>query len=134
MTISASHFILYVSDQQRAAEFYSRALAIEPRLNVPGMTEFEIADSVVVGLMPYTSVDRLFPDIRRQPENNRLKTELYLLVDDPESYHRRALEAGSKELSPLAERDWGHAAAYSLDPDGNVVAFACPTAKRGPGR
>jgi hypothetical protein len=34
------------------------------------------------------------------------------------------LTAGAKELSAMAARDWGHAAAYSLDPDGHVLAFA----------
>ena len=28
------------------------------------------------------------------------------------------------ELDPLRARDWGHLAAYSLDPDGHVLAFA----------
>ena len=49
---------------------------------------------------------------------------LYLLVDDPAAFHARALAAGARELSPLQARDWGDAAAYSLDPDGHVLAFA----------
>jgi len=28
------------------------------------------------------------------------------------------------ELSPMAQRSWGDSAAYSLSPDGHVVAFA----------
>jgi hypothetical protein len=28
------------------------------------------------------------------------------------------------ELSPLAERSWGDQAAYCLDPDSHVIAFA----------
>jgi len=28
------------------------------------------------------------------------------------------------ELSGVENRDWGHRAAYSLDPDGHVLAFA----------
>ena len=27
-------------------------------------------------------------------------------------------------IRPLAARDWGHTAAYSLDADGHVLAFA----------
>lgn len=34
------------------------------------------------------------------------------------------IAAGATELSPLSMRDWGDLAAYSLDPDGHVVAFA----------
>lgn len=39
------------------------------------------------------------------------RAELYLLIEDPGSSHRRALENGARELSPLAARDWGHEAA-----------------------
>ncbi|PJB30817.1 MAG: glyoxalase, partial [Deltaproteobacteria bacterium CG_4_9_14_3_um_filter_65_9] len=43
---------------------------------------------------------------------------------DPGASHRRALDNGARELSPLALRDWGHEAAYCLDLDGHVLAFA----------
>jgi hypothetical protein len=52
--------------------------------------------------------------------------EVYLVVRDPLVYHQRAIEAGAVELSGLARRDWGDWAAYSLDPDGHVLAFAKP--------
>ncbi|MBL0173955.1 MAG: hypothetical protein IPP94_01615 [Ignavibacteria bacterium] len=52
------------------------------------------------------------------------RAEVYLLTDDPKTLHARALAAGARELSPLQSRDWGHAVAYSLDPDGHVLAFA----------
>jgi uncharacterized protein len=52
--------------------------------------------------------------------------ELYLLTDDPGSYQQWALANGATELSPLAWRDWGDQVAYSLDPDGHVLAFARP--------
>lgn len=127
MTINGAHFILYVADQQRATEFYARTLGIKPRLNVPGMTEFEIDRSAVLGLMPYASAGRLFDiDPGELRAGGEPKAELYLVVTEPEVYHQRALEGGAKELSPMQTRDWGHAAAYSVDVDGNVIAFARP--------
>ncbi len=60
------------------------------------------------------------------------RAELYLLVEDPGSAHRRALENGARELSPLAARGWGHEAAYSLDLDGHVLAFAKVSAGQPP--
>ena len=127
MTIKAAHFILYVGDQQRAKEFYAQTLAIEPRLDVPGMTDFEIGKCAVLGLMPYASVGRLFGIDRRKLESRvEPKAELYLMVDEPAVYHQRALDNGAKELSPLMNRDWGHSAAYCIDNDGNVIAFASP--------
>ena len=47
----ASHFILYVEDQSRSTAFYSRVLAMQPRLHVPGMTEFRLPGGGVLVLM-----------------------------------------------------------------------------------
>lgn len=121
-----AHFILYVADQKRSAGFYEKALALKPRLDVPGMTEFDLGGAVL-GLMPAAGIKRLLPKL---PEPGAApRAELYLLVTEPAASHRRALDAGATELSPLAARGWGHDAAYSLDPDAHVLAFARPTAK-----
>ena len=121
-----THFILYVADQAHSTEFYSAVLGVEPTLNVPGMTEFAIGEETVLGLMPEGGAVRLFGDkiTRPTPAGISPRAEIYLVVDDPEAFHLRAIDAGSREISPLQARDWGHEAAYSLDPDGYVIAFA----------
>jgi len=118
------NFILYVSDQPRSRRFYEDVLGIRPGLDVPGMTEFEIAPGCVLGLMPEKGIKRILPSMPEPVGGPR--AEVYLTVPAPAVFHARALAAGAKELSPLASRDWGHKAAYSLDPDGHVLAFACP--------
>lgn len=124
----ASHFILYVADQAIAAAFYARALASAPRLNVPGMTEFELPGGGVLGLMPEAGIRRLLGEAIADPATARgaPRAELYLVVSDAAAWHARAIAAGARELSPPAARSWGHAVAYSLDPDGHVLAFASP--------
>lgn len=121
-----AHLIFYVSDQKASAAFYARVLAAAPRLDVPGMTEFDLGPGAVLGLMPAAGIKRLLGDKLPDPASASgvPRAELYLLIEDPAAYHRRALENGAKELNPLAPRDWGHEAAYSLDPDGHVLAFA----------
>lgn len=121
-----AHLIFYVLNQKVSSIFYARVLALQPQLDVPGMTEFRLGEGAILGLMPAAGIKRLLGDRLSDP-NNAAGTpgaELYLLTDDPGAYHRRALENGAKELSPLSLRDWGHEAAYSLDPDGHVLAFA----------
>lgn len=121
-----AHLIFYVSNQKLCATFYARVLALSPRLDVPGMTEFQLGEDAVLGLMPAAGIKRLLGDKLPDPDAAAgiPRAELYLLTDDPGAYHRRALANGAKELSALAMRDWGHQAAYSLDPDGHVLAFA----------
>jgi uncharacterized glyoxalase superfamily protein PhnB len=124
--VTHTQFILYVKDQVRSTEFYSRVLDREPSLNVPGMTEFSLTESSTLGLMPISNIKQLLgvnlPDPARS--NDIPRCELYLLVSEPLAHHKRAIEAGAVELSGLENRDWGHRAAYSRDPDGHVLAFA----------
>lgn len=119
------HIILYVRDQAAATTFYRSVLG-EPSLDVPGMTEFPLGPGTVLGLMPEAGIRELLGDAIADPAGGRgiPRAELYLRVDDPGAYHARALQAGARELSPLAARGWGDEAAYSQDLDGHVLAFA----------
>lgn len=90
------------------------------------MTEFALGQDAVLGLMPEAGIERLLGDNvdKPIPADRSPRAELYLMVDDPNKYHKRALASGGLELSKLQPRDWGHSVAYSLDPDGYVIAFA----------
>ncbi|MFO0615425.1 MAG: VOC family protein [Polyangiaceae bacterium] len=120
-----THLILFVRDQAAATLFYRRTLALEPRLDAPGMTEFDLGGAIL-GLMPEDGVARLLGVAVPHPANARgvPRAELYLVVDDPSAYQARAIAAGAREASALSPRDWGHLVAYALDPDGHVLAFA----------
>lgn len=121
-----SHFIIYVKDQARSTAFYTCVLGCAPSLNVPGMTEFDLTENCVLGLMPEAGIQRLLGSKLPDPAGGGgvPRSEIYLIVKHPLDFHRRAVEAGALELSGLEERDWGDRAAYSLDPDGHVLAFA----------
>lgn len=121
-----AHFILYVADQARSTAFYAATLAVAPTLDVPGMTELTLSDTCILGLMPESGIRRLLGPALPDPSaaQGTPRAELYLRVDDPAAYHGRALAAGARELSGLEPRSWGDVVAYSLDPDGHVLAFA----------
>ena len=121
-----AHFIFYVLDQERSTRFYEFVLNQKPSLNVPGMTEFTLNEGVVLGLMPSQGIKKLLGEKLPNPAKaeNIPRAELYLVVENPQEYHERALKAGAVELSALQKRDWGDEAAYSLDLDGHVIVFA----------
>ncbi|MCC6350498.1 MAG: glyoxalase [Candidatus Eisenbacteria bacterium] len=121
-----AHFILYVTDPKRARDFYAAVLDSPPRLDVPGMTEFDLGGDAVLGLMPESGIRRLLGPALPDPAGARgvPRAELYLVVPSPAAAHSRALAAGARELSPPLPRDWGAMVSYCLDPDGHVVAFA----------
>jgi len=90
------------------------------------MTEFILSENCILGLMPEAGIKRLLGDSLPNPEPAAgiPRCELYLYVNHPSAYHQRAVDAGAFELSGYEKRDWGDYAAYSLDPDGHVLAFA----------
>jgi len=120
------HLIFYVQDQQLSKNFYQCVLGVEPSLHVPGMTEFGLGDSCTLGLMPISGIQKLLGAALPDPNlgSGIPRAELYLCVDDAAAYHKAALANGAIELSQLMKRDWGYIVAYSLDPDGHVLAFA----------
>lgn len=124
--VGPAHLILYVAGQSAATAFWTAVLDRPPALDVPGMTEFRLTEGTVLGLMPEADIVELLGPTLPDPAGARgtPRCEVYLVVDDPAAYHDRALAAGARELSPLAPRNWGDTAAYSLDPDGHVLAFA----------
>ncbi len=126
--MQASHFeiILYVKDQQLSSRFYATVLETQPVLNVPGMTEFQLADNLKLGLMPEAGIQKILADKTPHPAsgNGIPRCELYLLVEQPEEVISRAISAGAKEISHVAPRDWGDTVGYVSDPDGHILAFA----------
>ena len=119
-------FILYVKEQNKSKEFYERLLRIKPTLNVPGMTEFELADNVKLGLMPENGMAKIISDKLPHPKNGNgiPRCELYLKVKTPAEFIQRGLALGGKEISKLQKRDWGDNVGYIADPDGHIIAFA----------
>ena len=125
-SVQRVHFNIYVADQTRSRVFYASVLALKPTLDVPGMTEFPLPGGTILGLAPERDIAMLFGSNAPNPSlaHGIPRAEIYLLVSDPAALHARALAAGARELSPLLPRSWGHLAAYSLDPDGHVLAVA----------
>jgi uncharacterized glyoxalase superfamily protein PhnB/N-acetylglutamate synthase-like GNAT family acetyltransferase len=121
-----SHIILYVTDQTVATEFYAAVLEKKPSLHVPGMTEFELSSTSILGLMPESGIRNLLGARHFAAGHDQRvpRSELYLHVPDVEAAYNRARAAGATELSKPQLRDWGHRVGYLLDPDGHMLAFA----------
>jgi catechol 2,3-dioxygenase-like lactoylglutathione lyase family enzyme len=124
--MTRSLVILYVASQQEARAFYRAVLRVEPSLDVPGMTEFELPGGLGLGLMPEAGIRGLLPGLDRLAPRaaGNGRVELYLGVDDPRAWLERALQAGAVLLDDVRPRDWGDEAGYALDPWGHVLAFA----------
>lgn len=118
--------ILYVRDQRASTDFYRKIFRKEPDLDVPGMTEFMLAENMKLGLMPNRGIAKILGNTLPHPDTGTgiPRCELYLYVDDLRFEYENALKAGARSLSPPALRDWGDTVCYLADPDGHVIAFA----------
>jgi catechol 2,3-dioxygenase-like lactoylglutathione lyase family enzyme len=118
--------ILYVADQKRSTAFYEAVLGKKPILEVPGMTEFELTDNFLLGLMPESGIAKILGDKITSPEkgNGMPRCELYLIVQEPANSLTGAIDAGAKFISAAAVRTWGDEVSYCADPDGHIIAFA----------
>lgn len=121
-----TQFILYVSDQNRSSDFYEKVLRIKPSLDVPGMTEFLLAENCKLGIMPEKGIAKILSDKVPHPEkgNGIPRCELYLHVDNVEEYYMRAIKSGATAVSEAQKRDWGDIVGYVADFDGHIIAFA----------
>ena len=118
--------VLYVADQQRSCSFYKAVLGKEPLLNVPGMTEFELNEKTILGLMTESGIQKILGDKTPSPSsgNGIPRCELYIAVTDVTNAYDNLLSNGGKSISPPGMRDWSHFAAYGVDPDWHIIAFA----------
>lgn len=130
MQSQSVYVVFYVASQERSARYYGAVFQCDPAVDKPGITEFLVRDDTYLALLTFDGAVKLhgerFPRTASgaiEP-STRPNAELYLVVDDPAAYHQRALAAGAIELSSMQLRGWGHRAAYSMDPDGNVIGFA----------
>jgi catechol 2,3-dioxygenase-like lactoylglutathione lyase family enzyme len=123
-TTTGVHVILYVADQSRSRAFYEAVLGVPPRLDVPGMTEFELPGGAVLGLMPEHGIQTLLGPSFAVGGADVSRAEVYLRVPEARAMHTRALAAGAVELSPRTDRSWGEPVSYLRDADGHVLALA----------
>lgn len=122
----AMMLIIYVENQEKARDFYKQVLAMEPLMDVPGMTEFELGENVLLGIMPNEGITRILEGkVENLGKSAAVpKCELYLSVDDPDEYYHRLIKAGGMGLVEGKPRPWGDYTAYGMDLDGNLIAFA----------
>ncbi|WP_442787814.1 VOC family protein [Flavobacterium suncheonense] len=124
--ILASEFILYVDNQESASRFYEAVFRTKPTLEVPGMTEFTLSETLKIGLMPNSGIAKILTPKTVHPEkgNGIPRCELYFYVNDLQFEFDNAVKAGAKIISDIEDRNWGDRVGYVADLDGHIIAFA----------
>lgn len=124
--ILSSEFILYVDNQEISSRFYEALFRIKPTLEVPGMTEFTLSETLKIGLMPNNGIAKIITPATIHPEkgNGIPRCELYFYVENLELEYQNAIKTGAKIISGIENRNWGDCVCYFADLDGHIIAFA----------
>ena len=126
-TVRHAVTILAVDCFRQSVDFYKAAFGWEATVETPVYVEFALPGGQRIGIYEREGFGR---NIGRVPaklaEGEIAPTELYFYAEDLAAATKRLLEAGARELSPLAVRPWGDEAVYFADPCGNVLVVARP--------
>lgn len=126
ISIEKTHTILYVKNQEESTAFYEKILCRKADLFVQGMTEFNLSENFVLGLMPNRGIAKILTDKVPHPDGGSgiPRCELYFYVSNLEKAFENSLSCGAKLISGIEKRNWGDDACYFSDPDGHIIAFA----------
>ncbi|GMV77976.1 MAG: hypothetical protein AMXMBFR79_11090 [Chitinophagaceae bacterium] len=118
--------ILYVNDQQESTNFYLKLFRQNPDLNVPGITEFKLAENCKLGLMPNNGIAKILSNKTPHPDigNGIPRCELYFYVENIELEFENAINIGAKLICEIKDQNWGDKVCYFADIDGHIIAFA----------
>lgn len=118
--------ILYVANQRQSLDFYAKIIGKQPELDVPGMTEFLLSESHVLGLMPNAGIKKLLGDKIPNPELGFKipRVEIYFKTPLAKKMFELAIQNGAHKIDEFCLRDWGDSVGYAMDSDCHLLAFA----------
>jgi uncharacterized glyoxalase superfamily protein PhnB len=109
---------LCFKNTSRAIEFYKQAFGAEERERMLGPNgaimhaEIKIGNSIVMMGDEMPGMNKSVQTLGGSP------VAFYLYVTDADTAHRRALDAGAKEIQPVTDQFWGDRSGQVEDPFG----------------
>lgn len=114
-------------DTGRALEFYRKAFGAETRLTMPGPdgrmlhAEVKIGDSIVFMADENPAMS---PYVKAPVTAGCVTGTTFLYVPDVDAAFKRAVDAGAKVVTPLADMFWGDRFGTLIDPFGHHWSLA----------
>ena len=114
---------VFVSDWDRALEFYTETLGIETTLRSDEMGWAQLATGEA-----QLALERVTPGDSEAEKLVGRFVGVSLEVADIEATHKTLVQRGVEFLSPPEVQPWGGVLAHLRDPDGNVITLLGSTA------
>ena len=113
-------------DAKSAIEWLQQAFGFEERLVVQGEDGAVVHAQLVsdgIMIMLASESDDEFGRLQRPPESGTCTQSPYIVVDDPDAHHARAIAAGARIAMDLVDQDYGGRGYSCLDPEGHLWNF-----------
>jgi lactoylglutathione lyase len=121
--------IVYVPDVAQSLAFFEAAFGLKRRfLHESGSYGELDTGATTLAFAAHELGDMNFPGghVRADQSPQPLGVEIALVTDDVADAHRRAIEAGARELAPPVSKPWGQTVSYVRGPDGTLVELCTP--------
>ena len=121
--------VLRYHDARRAIAFLREAFGFEEHLVVPGEREGEVAHAQLrlgdAMIMTGTWRDDDFGRMQKTPRDvgGVVTQSVYVVIDDVDAHHARALAAGATIMAPPADQDYGGRLYVCRDLEGHLWSF-----------
>ncbi|MCA9303997.1 MAG: VOC family protein [Phycisphaerales bacterium] len=120
MSIQSAHYVLAVHDLDRSRDWYERVLGCETEIVDDGNWMFFSRDGVT--FMCGRCADAIDPN-----DLGDHQYFAYLVVDDVDAFHARAVEAGAEVRKPPRDEPWGMREMALRTVDGHRMMLASRT-------
>ena len=121
--------IVYVPDVAQSLAFFETAFGLKRRfLHESGSYGELDTGATTLSFAAHELGDMNFPGghVRADESPQPLGVEIALVTDDVPGAHRRAVQAGARELAPPVSKPWGQTVSYVRAPDGSLIELCTP--------
>jgi uncharacterized glyoxalase superfamily protein PhnB len=117
--------VFHYNDARAAIEFLQNAFGFTVSLVVPSEDDPSVIEHAELrwpegGGIMLGSANRSGNPFSQRPTG---ATRAYIVTDDPDQIHDRAIAAGAEIFTPLRDEDYGSRGFSVTDPEGNVWDF-----------
>ncbi|KAJ3097945.1 hypothetical protein HDU97_004402 [Phlyctochytrium planicorne] len=121
--------IIYVPDVSASLTFFQTAFNLPTKFKHPSGTYGELeTGSTTLAFASHDLGEMNLPNgyIRAHDSDRPLGMEIALVTEDVEDGHKKAVEAGAREVKAPVTKPWGQVVSYVRCPDGTLVEICSP--------
>ena len=116
---------LYIRGAAKALDFYARAFGAKELMRMDGPNGTIGHAEIAVGKAQVMLADENPSMGIKSPDTlGGTSVSMFVYVKDVDAFFKRALDAGAKELKPVADQFYGDRMGFLMDPFGHQWGFA----------